>query len=138
MAWGLGCASDADCLGGAPCAGGTCQPPSLQGLGRACSHDGSPCVLNSDCGDPEATCADPARGVVAPLGLDHLVDGKGRPIRVEIHAIDIDAEGDGNAMIALQGGGQHFQVRSTDPEDFLAKILRATDIKTEELCLPED
>ena len=135
FAYGLRCKTADDCLGGARCEMGICRVPGIEADLKICSESGDQCERDNDCPD-NGRCAHPVDIDPDTFGEDRLEDALGRPIRLQIHAIDVDVEQSGNKWIARLGGGQHFTVQSTDPENFLATLLLATDIKAEMPCVP--
>ncbi len=116
MRYGLGCASDGDCLEGATCDSGTCQGyPTPNGGGGTVTHsDGQ--------------------------GANRLLAFDGQPIQVTTHVIDMSGgEGAGaNARIADEGGGLHFDVYVDEPQAFLDTLVSLFDIKAYlGECIPE-
>ncbi len=135
FAYGLRCKTADDCLGGAKCELGVCRVPGIEADVKICSEAGEACERDSDCPD-NGRCAHPVDIDPDNFDEDRIEDALGRPVRLQIHAIDVDVEEAGNKWIALLGGGQHFTVQSDDPENFLATLLLATDIKAEKPCVP--
>jgi hypothetical protein len=128
--FGLGCAGDADCTGGAACREGRCVPPIDPLPGGACRGTNRACQRDSEC--PEYSCGQlaPCGGQCASAGL-HVVDGGGhdvlrdaggRPVSVTVHAVDTSGSGDA-ALIALFGGGRHLRVDFSDVASLLAAFL---------------
>jgi len=137
LAYGLGCGTDEDCVGSATCVAGLCgAPDGAQGI-NACSNHGELCAPGADCGQPGAICSPVATIFNDSQGSNVLRNANGEPVRVQIHAIDIDIEGPGNRWIALLGGGSHYTVNSADPDNFLSALLLATDIKALDTCVPQ-
>tara|TARA_B100000579_G_C22508779_1_gene700476 strand:+ start:35 stop:430 length:396 start_codon:yes stop_codon:yes gene_type:complete len=109
--------------------------PGLQADQFACSNTGNQCELGQDCGQNGARCASTTLMNTDPQGGDLLKDAQGRPIRLMVHAVDIDVEDVGNAWIAQMGGGNHYTVGSSDTDNFLSTLLLVTDIKQEDPCV---
>ena len=115
MRYGLSCATDADCGEGASCLSGICN-----GYPRPNGSGGS---------GPQPSDPDPSR----------LVTYEGQPLEVITHVIDMGS-GDGttaNRLIADEGGGKYFSVRSDNPDEFVQALQNITDIKHTLSCVPQ-
>jgi len=135
FAYGLGCDGDEDCLGGASCLSGVCIVPAMAADQFACSNTGNTCSPGASCGQEGARCATTSLSNTDSQGANRLEDDNGRPIRLTVHAVDIDVVDVGNEWISTLGGGAHYTVGSGDTDNFLSTLLLVTDIKQEEPCV---
>lgn len=165
LKFGLGCDTDADCLGGAGCLGGFCQ--------RFPQYS-NPCTDEADCAPAEycvnGVCTKPGfewptdSGVCAKAGFgcslakpecpDFLeqckpVDGKvsdsldsnvvrgwdGKPLEITTHVIDVSQTPEVSKMIAEHGGGRHFSVDLAKTDVLLNVLYKMTDIKYGVECM---
>ena len=135
--YGLGCSDDFDCQGGASCLSGKCFVPGIEDSGKICSHTGEICQQDSDCGVDGVFCTDPQLDYIDDQGANILADKYGRAIKLQVHAIDIDNDQDGNKWIATLGGGKHYTASTQDSENFLKTLILATDLKQGGVCVPQ-
>ncbi len=109
LAFGLDCTTDADCRGGATCAGTICVPPDT---------------------------ADASLPITAGGGFGALSTLDGAPLSIRTTVITLDGIAGRNRRIALAGGGAHVDVTSGDPQTFKQLLLGAMSPSFK--CLPED
>jgi len=109
LAFGLDCAGDADCRGGATCQDSVCVPPGM-------SINTMPRVV----GDGHGALAAP----------------DGQPISVRTTVITLNGLDFANARIALFGGGASLDVSGTDPQTFRQRLQQA--MSPNYKCRPED
>ncbi len=114
LAYGLGCETDADCIGGAKCTDGVCWHPALDVPFGACVGNGAlPCVSDADCGNLGPCLVGPLHYADAQ-GPQVLRDGTGQPIRVTVHVVSIGPVQYGSDKVALYGGGEFIEVPEGD------------------------
>lgn len=102
LRYGLSCATDADCQGGAACTR----------AGRCVPSDPLPAV-----GD-EVTLAVALGYVDAEEGVDRLTRADGEPASIQVHVLDVWGSPD-NALLAWAGGGQYVVGSVAQPTEVL-------------------
>jgi hypothetical protein len=109
LAFGLDCAADSDCRGGATCISGTCLVPGQLGAALPQTPGG---------------------------GYGALSTEAGKPLSIRTTVITLDGIAGRNQRIALAGGGVNLDVRSGDPQSFRQLLLQAMSPSFK--CEPED
>ncbi len=147
LAFGLACATDADCAGGARCDGGRCLPEN-PGQFR-CIANGLPCVAGAPAGDPLFCPELPGLGTyclpdpvldqtaqAAQADNNVLRAPDGRPFAARL--VVVDASGDtsvlGSFALASAGGGRVLTADTADPKAFLSVLTKAFDLKQTKVC----
>lgn len=147
LAFGLACASDADCSGGAACTGGRCLPEN-PGQFR-CVANGLPCVAGAPAGDPLFCPELPGLGtyclpdpvldqtaIAAQANNNVLRAPDGRPFAARLVVIDASGENSvlGSFALASAGGGRVLTADTADPQAFLSVLTKAFDLKNTKVC----
>ena len=148
LAYGLACATAADCVGGAVCSQGRCRPPSPTGY--HCLADGAPCLpAETDQKSPlfcpvsgpksSACLADAfnqttAKALVSAHNVLRSPDGRAFGVRLPV--VDISEAPDLQAShhLAMAGGGRLFTASSSDPLAFVSVLESAFDMKNKTVC----
>ncbi len=147
MAFGLGCQSDADCVGGTSdepivCTSGKCLP-KYSITGYFCSKSGAACLPTAQVGEAThcaGTCTPDPRGTftaAAGVAKDNVLRSPdGKPFGVRVHVVDISGSTDAkNSMsLAISGNGKLLGADAEDPVKFLAALESAFDIKNAKIC----
>jgi len=129
--YGLGCQGNDDCLSGATCDAGRCVPPAdaVDENANICETGGTPCTTTSDCPDPCANwtgcqgyCTPARVNVTDGNGADHLFAQDGTKRAVTVNVVDASGVFGANEDISAYGGGKHFSVDLTDPEDLVKSV----------------
>ena len=129
--FGLGCDSDVDCLSGATCHSGICRAPADLGNSAqlVCDAGETPCSSDGDCEDPcsgwggcPGDCAPTEPLITSTLNGNHLTDFNGKPMAVRVHVVDASGVEGNNSLVAVYGGGQHFDVNLNNPEELVASV----------------
>jgi hypothetical protein len=159
LAYGLGCQSDADCVGGARClcpVGQTscapearaCLPESFD-TGHYCRTTMQTCLPSATPGDP-GYCAkkngqdqcipDPVALVAATAttpSANVLRSPDGQPFGARVHVIDISADPIGIALsgnLARAGNGLLLAPEGQNIDAFLAAVIKAFDVAPKPAC----
>lgn len=147
MAYGLGCQSDADCVGGTNddpiiCKSGKCLP-KYDITGYYCSAGGAPCLPGATSGEATfcaGTCTPdprPTLTATAAVAKDNVLRSPdGKPFAVRVYVVDISGATDmKNSMsLAISGNGKLLGADAEDPEKFLAALDSVFDIKNAKVC----
>lgn len=144
MHYGLGCASDGECAAGATCSGGVCTPPSgaIDEAAMVCETGGLPCTSTTECPDPcitwdtcQGLCTEARVTYTDPGGADRILDQAGQAVPITVHVVDASGTPGANRLIAAYGGGEHFSVDLTDPEDLVSTVNQIIgDTKNNNAC----
>lgn len=110
LAYGLDCADDSDCRGGAACTAGKCLGP----------------------GQSYATLPE----ITAGPGITSLSSPDGQPISIKVTTITLDGLARLNNRIAYAGGGVNIDVSSGDPASFRDLLYEAMTPNFK--CQPEE
>lgn len=151
LAFGLGCSGHEDCVGGAICHQGRCQPPDAPCF--VCFPGGGACEPGvTDKSDPlycpwtpplalgmPSCIPDPISAQIAvssvPAG-NVLRSPDGTPFGVRVHVVDISgtpSQMDSFAL-AIAGNGRLLAADSADPDRFLQTLESAFDMKNQKIC----
>jgi hypothetical protein len=143
LAMGLGCQSNADCVGGGVCKAGHCLPESTV-TGYFCSKNMQPCLPSGQKGDPTycdgGQCIQDPRPKLtkkAKQAKDNVLRSPdGNPFGVRLHVVDISEQKDlsKSMNIAIAGGGNLLGAAASDPNAFLATLNSVFDIKNKKVC----
>ncbi len=140
LRYGLGCADDADCTGGATCEAGVCRPPAgaIDEAARVCAVFGTACVGDADCADPCGAGAQGCGNRCGPMRVDtvdevadnqRVRDAAGNPIAITVHVVDASGVEGGNRDIAAYGGGVHVGVDLLDVDSLVRQVTPLFDTK---------
>lgn len=147
LAHGLACKAAADCVGGASCVAGRCV--AADDTGHVCTSDGKPCDPASKTPAEKGYCApaadqgptclpDPATAITASAidSVDNVLRApNGVPFAVRLHVVDISAANIQSAYLAHAGNGRLLTADAAEPQQFLATLESALDVKDKSLCL---
>jgi len=139
--YGLGCASDNDCVNGAKCVGDVCNTPGSEIPEGICHLTNIPCQDNKVCFDykykcgPAQTCSGECEAsglnfVDTKKGKGVIRDANGDPIAATVHVVDAATSITGNSVIAAMGGGKHVPVNFENVSSIVDAFLPLLDIKT--------
>lgn len=159
LAYGLQCATDDDCVGGAKCRcpadNPACKPalkqcdPDEQGTGYYCRTTMKPCLPEAQVGQvgfcPQLqgfdACAKDPIGEVTAIADDPLNNvlrsPDGKPFSVKVHVVDISERPwgiDKSANIARSGNGLLLASTGQDEDTFLKYLLTAFDAGPKPAC----
>ncbi|MCO4759935.1 MAG: hypothetical protein KC502_00395 [Myxococcales bacterium] len=148
LAFGLGCQSDPDCVGGATCQKGRCLPASQTGYhcvatGSACKPSVSDPKDALHCqtakGKPSSCLPDvlSLTSATAKSASDNVLRSPdGRPFGVRVHVVDISDSANvaPSYYLASAGRGRLFTASSTDPLAFVHALESAFDMKNQKVC----
>lgn len=132
--FGLGCGSDADCLSGATCAGGTCQSAAVSLSAHICADTGAYCQADTDC--KGGACVPDESTYVDPLGVQRLEDDAGKPIPVTVSVVTVGYEKGHAASIAGWGGGEAVSVSDASSTILLDELSKLVSAKIQAECVP--
>ena len=147
LGFGLNCASDADCVGGAMCTSGRCLPDNPGQL--RCIANGLPCVAGAPEGDPlycpylpgvgTFCLPDPVTEQTAKAGQSSnnvLRSADGRPFAARLVVVDASGEQTvlGSFALASAGGGRVLTADTADPQAFLSVLTKVFDLKQTKVC----
>ena len=137
--YGLGCFEDEDCVSGATCSSGLCQPPpgEVEDNVKACSIFEIGCDVDTDCPDYNCGQGELCSGQCQKSAVtyddggagDRLTDASGAPVSVTVHIIDACGIAGANRFIAQYGGGEHINVNLADASAIVATVLPLLDVK---------
>ncbi len=150
MAYGLGCAADADCVGGATCSSaGICTPADATGY--VCQSSGEPCdPASQDPNDPlwcpmminqQQTCLpDPVSQLetVADLSDANILRSPdGQPFGARVFVVDISGQDElaDSFKLAAAGGGALITADITDQDKLLEQLQGLLDVKNSSICV---
>lgn len=148
MAFGLGCQTDGDCVGGTSddpivCKAGSCLP-KFEITGYYCSKTGAPCLPNATSSEPTfcaaGSCTPDPRDTFtakATTPADNVLRSPdGKPFGVRLYVVDISGATDmKNSMsLAISGNGKLLGADAEDPAKFLAALETVFDIKNAKVC----
>jgi hypothetical protein len=123
LRYGLGCASEADCLSGAQCTGGVCRFEGEEQITeKQCNAYASSCATDADCPAFDCGLPEPCDGVcqtvtvklTEPNGVNTLTTVEGTSLPITIHVIDASGTVGSNQLIAAYGGGTYAPVDLAD------------------------
>ncbi len=141
LAFGLGCASDADCRGGALCdPSGVCLAKPTPCTKPEHCRGGAACVDGACLGTGQSVASVPS--YVDPDGFQHLSAPDGSPISVKVSVVTLQATQAGSSLItanqriALSGGGVHLDAHADDPGAMQTKLLGLMGLKAKCTALP--
>jgi hypothetical protein len=147
LAYGLGCATNGDCVGGATCVGGSCTPAG--GTGSRCLATGLPCLSGAPVGDPlhcpalagvGVLCApDPAlaQTAIAKLAPDNVLRAQdGVPVGVRLQVVDVSGSAtiEQSFALASAGAGRVLTADTADTASLLSALQLAFDLKNKKVC----
>ncbi len=148
LAYGLACKTNDDCVGGATCVVGRCRPAGSTGYaclstGKACKpSEKKPtsalyCPSNAS---QSVTCLpDPSKSISA--SADSFPDNvlrspDGQPFGVRVHVVDISGSKllNKSFYLSVAGGGRLLTADAADPDQFMAALQSAFDMKNKKVC----
>ncbi len=147
LAYGLACAADDDCSGGAQCKDGICRPDYSGGF--RCLSTGTPCLPDADEGElgycaplegQVATCLpDPVEEVPATaqkMAHNALRSPNGEPFGVRLYVVDVSGQPnlELSFRVAMMGHGALFAPTLEDPEALFDTLSFLFDLKTGVVC----
>jgi hypothetical protein len=147
MAFGLGCQTDEDCVGGSPdnptvCKNNTCLQ-KYEITGYYCSKDMAPCLPGSSPDDATycaGECVEDPRDTFKPVisnpNDNVLRSPDGKPFGVRVHVVDISGATavKNSVSLAISGNGKLFGADAADPDKFLAALESVFDFKNKKVC----
>ncbi len=151
LAFGLGCESTADCVGGAVCYKGHCRAPNTPcnicfPQGQACDASVTDNLDPLYCPIQPPLTPDLPSCIPDPIseqqftsnvpGGNVLRSPDGKPFGVRLHVVDISGTSQQLLSFALAkaGNGQLLAADAADPDKFLSTLEKALDLKNQKVC----
>jgi len=148
LAYGLACKTDGDCVGGATCVSSRCRPAGATGY--ACLSTGLPCKPSDKNPKSKTFCPkqagqsitclpDPTKSITAAATkvVDNVLRSPdGKPFGVRVHVVDISGSKllTKSFYLSVAGRGRLLTADAADPDQFMAALQSAFDMKNKKVC----